>query len=65
MGGFKLAAMEVPPAEQAAGGDGPFLHSSKFVLVDGEGVIRGYYDSTDEQALRALVADAGLLQAGR
>ena len=65
VGGFKLAAMEVPPAEQAAGGDGPFLHSSKFVLVDGEGVIRGYYDSTDEQAMRALVADAGLLQAGR
>jgi protein SCO1/2 len=76
VGGFKLAAMEVPPAEQrptddrgrwmqAAGGDGPFLHSSKFVLVDAEGVVRGYYDSTDEQALRALVADAGVLQAGR
>ena len=54
--GFKLAAMEVPAGEQAAGGDGPFLHSSKFVLVDGEGVIRGYYDSTDEKAMRALVA---------
>jgi len=64
VGGFKLAAMEVPPGEQAAGGDGPFLHSSKFVLVDGEGVIRGYYDSTDERAMRALVADAGLLRAG-
>jgi cytochrome oxidase Cu insertion factor (SCO1/SenC/PrrC family) len=65
VGGFKLAAMEVPPADKAAGGDGPFLHSSKFVLVDAEGVIRGYYDSTDEQALRALVADAGVLQASR
>jgi protein SCO1/2 len=76
VGGFKLAAMEVPAGEQpptddrgrwmqAAGGDGPFLHSSKFVLVDGEGVIRGYYDSTDEQAMRALVADAAVLQAGR
>jgi protein SCO1/2 len=65
VGGFKLAAMEVPPADKAAGGDGPFLHSSKFVLVDAQGVIRGYYDSTDEQALRALVADAGVLQAGR
>ena len=58
VGGFKLAAMEVPAGEHAPGGDGPFLHSSKFVLVDGEGVIRGYYDSTDEQAMRALVADA-------
>jgi protein SCO1/2 len=65
VGGFKLAAMEVPAAEQTAGGDGPFLHSSKFVLVDAEGVIRGYYDSTDEQAMRALVADAAVLQAGR
>jgi cytochrome oxidase Cu insertion factor (SCO1/SenC/PrrC family) len=65
VGGFKLAAMEVPAGEQAAGGDGPFLHSSKFVLVDGEGVIRGYYDSTDEKAMRALVADAGALRAAR
>ena len=48
VGGFKLAAMEVPEGERAPGGDGPFLHSSKFVLVDGDGVIRGYYDSTDE-----------------
>jgi protein SCO1/2 len=62
--GFKLAAMEVPPGEQAAGGDGPFLHSSKFVLVDGEGVIRGYYDSTDEAAMRALAADAAALPGG-
>jgi protein SCO1 len=76
VGGFKLAAMEVPAGEQpptndrgrwmrAAGGDGPFLHSSKFVLVDAEGVIRGYYDSADEQAMRTLVADAAALQAGR
>lgn len=63
--GFKLAAMEVPAGEQASGGDGPFLHSSKFVLVDGEGVIRGYYDSTDERAMRTLVSDAAALQAGR
>jgi cytochrome oxidase Cu insertion factor (SCO1/SenC/PrrC family) len=62
--GFKLAAMEVPPGEQAAGGDGPFLHSSKFVLVDGAGVIRGYYDSTEEAAMRTLAADAAALPAG-
>jgi protein SCO1/2 len=65
VGGFKLAAMEVPAGEQTAGGDGPFLHSSKFVLVDGEGVIRGYYDSTDEPAMRALVADADAIRAAR
>jgi protein SCO1 len=54
--GFKLAAMENPPGAETA--DGPFLHSSKFVLVDGEGAIRGYYDSEDEAARRALEADA-------
>jgi protein SCO1/2 len=65
VGGFKLAALEVPAGERAAGGDGPFLHSSKFTLVDGEGVIRGYYDSTDEVAMRALVSDASVLAGAR
>jgi protein SCO1/2 len=54
--GFKLAAMEAGPGAPSA--DGPFLHSSKFVLVDAEGTIRGYYDSEDDAALRALEADA-------
>ena len=54
--GFKLAAMENAPGAETA--DGPFLHSSKFVLVDAEGAIRGYYDSEDAAALRALEADA-------
>jgi cytochrome oxidase Cu insertion factor (SCO1/SenC/PrrC family) len=56
--GFKLAAMEVPPQQRAAGGDGPFLHSSKLILVDGQGRVRGYYDSTDETAVKALARDA-------
>lgn len=60
--GFKLAAMEVPPEEQKAGGDGPFLHSSKFVLVDRFGDIRGYYDSTDEDEMNELMADITRLQ---
>jgi protein SCO1 len=62
--GFKLAAMELPPGDRS-GGDGPFLHSSKLSLVDADGVIRGYYDSTDEEALRALVADAAAVRARR
>lgn len=56
--GFKLAAMEVPPEQRQAGGDGPFLHSSRFVLVDGQARIRGYYDSEDRAALDQLVSDA-------
>jgi protein SCO1/2 len=63
--GFKLAAMEVPEGQREAGGDGPFLHSSKFVLVDGEAAIRGYYDSTDEEAMRGLAADAAALTGAR
>jgi len=62
-GGFKLAAMEVPAAQQRSGeGDGPFLHSSKFVLVDGGGDIRGYYDSTDEDEVKKLAADIAHIQ---
>jgi len=61
--GFKLAAMEVPAAQQRSGeGDGPFLHSSKFVLVDGGGDIRGYYDSTDEDEVKKLAADIARIQ---
>ncbi|HET7747640.1 MAG TPA: SCO family protein [Vicinamibacteria bacterium] len=57
--GFRLSAEALPPDQ--AGPDGPFLHSSKFVLVDARAVIRGYYDSADEAALRRLSADAETL----
>jgi protein SCO1/2 len=57
--GFKLAAAELPPGEE--GPDGPFLHSSKFVLVDRDAVIRGYYDSADEGELQRLLRDARIL----
>ncbi|MGA7161214.1 MAG: SCO family protein [Bacteroidota bacterium] len=39
----------------------PIIHSTMFVLVDREGVIRGYYDSTDEKALGQIVADVRTL----
>ncbi len=56
--GFKLAVMAVPdPGPQ----QDPFLHSTKFVLVDGEGNVRGFYDSTDEKDMEQLVADLGAL----
>jgi cytochrome oxidase Cu insertion factor (SCO1/SenC/PrrC family) len=64
VGGFKLAAMEVPAGEQAPGGDGPFLHSSKFVLVDGAGAVRGYYDSDDGAEMAGLARDVARLRAG-
>jgi uncharacterized membrane protein YozB (DUF420 family) len=60
--GFKLEAMEVPPEQQQAGGDGPFLHSSRFVLVDGAARVVGYYDSAEPEALDRLALDAQRLQ---
>jgi protein SCO1/2 len=50
--GFKLALVS---------GDGNIVHSTKFVLVDGRGEIRGYYDGNDEEAFKRLEADAARL----
>jgi protein SCO1 len=62
--GFHLAAAAVPPEERAQGGDGPFLHSSRLVLVDAQARIRGYYDSREPEALAALRRDLATLTAG-
>lgn len=62
--GFKLAAAAVPEAERQQGGDGPFLHSSRLVLVDRRARIRGYYDSADQEALAALRRDLAAVEAG-
>jgi protein SCO1/2 len=51
--GFKLAAAE-------NGAIGP-IHSTRMVLVDREGVIRGYYDATDADAVTRLLADTNHL----
>jgi protein SCO1/2 len=40
------------------------IHSQKFVLVDGNADIRGYYDSEDEEAMKKLIEDARQLQNG-
>ena len=39
----------------------PIIHSTMFVLVDRQGIIRGYYDSSDERALIRIIADARVL----
>ncbi len=57
--GFKLGVAEGgegAPAEQ-----GPIVHSTRFVLVDGEGGVVGYYDGFEEQDQARLVADAKAL----
>jgi protein SCO1/2 len=56
--GFKLP---VEDADPYAGE--PILHSSRFVLVDAEGTIRGWYDSEDAGKRNLLVKDARRLAA--
>ncbi len=51
--GFRLSAV---PASN--GEDNVFIHSSRFILVDSKGHIRGYYDSNDMEALKRLRRDA-------
>jgi len=56
--GFKLALE--PGAETEA-----ILHSTRFVLVDAKGAIRGTYQALDPEALRRLETDARALAGTR
>ncbi len=44
--GFKMGSM-----------DTPLNHSTYFALVDGQGRLRGYYNSQDEPAINTLISD--------
>ncbi|MCR4295768.1 MAG: SCO family protein [Elusimicrobia bacterium] len=49
----------LPIVENAAAVPGErFTHSTKFVLIDEEGNVRGWYDGADDAALDKLAADA-------
>ena len=52
--GFKLATAE-------GGAAGP-IHSTRMILVDRGGVIRGYYDATEADAVTRLLADMAHLR---
>ncbi|MEO7723999.1 MAG: SCO family protein, partial [Chthoniobacterales bacterium] len=52
--GFKLAS-------GSGGAAGP-IHSTRLVLVDRSGMIRGYYDATDADAVTRLLADVAHLR---
>lgn len=49
--GMKISAM---PAD----GTNPIIHSVKFILVDGNGRIRGYFEGTQADELKKLAEDA-------
>ena len=59
--GFRLSAAPV----DAGTPDPVVFHSARFVLVDRNGEIRGYYDSNDPQALKRLRENARSLLAGK
>lgn len=49
----------LPIVENAAAVPGErFAHSTKFVLIDPDGNVRGWYDGADDDALDKLAADA-------
>ncbi len=50
--GFKL-----PVSETARDGSKPIMHSPKFILIDAEGRVRGYYDSQSQEDLAQLLFD--------
>jgi protein SCO1/2 len=55
--GFKLGIDFPPPAGAGGPAVEPILHSTRFVLVDAEGRIRGYYDGFDEDSMLKLRRD--------
>jgi cytochrome oxidase Cu insertion factor (SCO1/SenC/PrrC family) len=41
--------------------DGSLEHSTRFVLIDGHAQIRGYYETSETDAISRLISDAKLL----
>lgn len=59
MKGYKLAVQDDTPENQPVS---PALsHDSKLVLVDKEGIIRGYYDSQDKEEVDRLILEIRVL----
>lgn len=55
--GFQIAVAESADAPEGQN----VAHTTKFVLIDGAGRLRGYYDGDDPAALDRLAADASRL----
>ena len=61
--GLKLGVATTPPDDPRAAQEA-ITHSTKLVLVDGQGRVRGYYDAFDDGAIGHLVRDAEALASG-
>jgi protein SCO1 len=62
--GFRLGAMELPHEKRPESG-ATHTHSPRFVLVDRDAQIRGYYVSTDAEAMKRLGRDLKILLRGQ
>ena len=62
--GFRLGAVEIPHEKKPESG-ATHTHSPRFVLVDREAQIRGYYVSTDAEAMKRLRRDLNILLRGQ
>jgi protein SCO1/2 len=58
--GFRLGAVELPHEKRPESG-ATHTHSPRFVLVDRDAQIRGYYVSTDAEAMKRLSRDLKVL----
>jgi protein SCO1 len=58
--GFHLGAVEIPHKKRPESG-ASHTHSPRFVLVDRAAQIRGYYVSTDAEAMKRLLRDLKIL----
>jgi len=61
--GFKLGVDASPPPGMASEEE-PILHSTRRVLVDGQGEIRGYYDGFHSEDFERLLRDLATVSAG-
>lgn len=62
--GFRLSIAELPPGERERSAE-PITHSDRFVLVDSQLRIRGYYHGTDPESVAKLERDLARLTGDR
>ncbi|MBV9657505.1 MAG: SCO family protein [Verrucomicrobia bacterium] len=55
---FMLAVTDATTGEEKLA-DGDFIHSTKLALVDRQGTVRGYYDSSQAEVVQHLLSDLG------
>jgi len=58
--GMKLAVIDKPPGQQTSAND-LFIHSDKFVLIDQNGRLRGWFDGENPESIAQVVSAAKTL----